>query len=687
MKLVTFILNADETKRQFVGALIENDTKVLDLQRAASTVNAKASRYFESMIDFLSGMADARELAAELIQKSEDDCKISISDVQLLAPVPNPPTLRDTACHEAHLIGCNRRAVIMKGTDISTVDPETFKPGQSWYEEPRFYKGNVHTIIGTGVDVAFPEQENFKDYELELAFYICKEGKNISHRDAMDYVGGYTIFNDFSARMMQLREMDPGLNVGPGRSKDFANAMGPCMVTPDAFDYENAKMIVRVNGEVRGQGNHGECYHKIPDIIEYISYNTTLYPGDIIATGTVGTGAGIETGIPLRVDDVVELEIEGIGKLVNKIVTPPACKFKNTAQRNKRYVCGPVNGKSMFVIDDYPDTWRTLPGNKPILDVWRVNEMPAKASATAAVDMGNLPIEHEPVAGSGNFIFRHVPFNFPMESPRLSELPPPTRKFMMDMLVELHKLIGTKHIPSEEDMQKHATMHRTETLNMLFCAEGDLVSLNDLEDAYLRPGDALIQPAGMHGYKGFGTTSGLLIAADMSTYTQLSEKPKAVMTSKLKRFKRFVTGTMKSESKASGMSDNLLDDYSPNESEIYDKTGKMIGYAGDLWHTFAPNADVSGAVDAVTKPMQEKPPKNGITYRMVDLLPGCVYESDESFLNFFSVITGQLDAVCEEKRVTVPMTGDVIQLKGAAMHLENTSDGITRFARFMIDAE
>lgn len=688
MKLVTYLLKADSGKKQYVGALTKDESQVVDLQKAAQKITGKASRWFESMIDFLTGAGDARALAAELLEKADSSCKVAMEDVQLLAPVPRPLTLRDCACHEAHVTNGQRRILMTKGIDPNTVDPETLKPTKDWYFMPLFYKGNVNSVIGTGVDVAYPEGETFKDYELELAFYICKEGRNISHRDAMDYVGGYTVFNDCSSRMVQLKEMNPALNVGPARGKDFANPMGPCMVTPDAFDYEHAQMTVRVNGQVRGGGNHGECYHKIPEIIEYISSNTTLYPGDAIATGTVGTGSGFEVGMPLRIDDVVEMEIEGIGKLVNKVIAPPAGKRKNLFKANQRFVCGQIDGKSAFVIDDYPDVWNTQGGEgKPCLDVWRVNEMPAKGSATAAVDMGNLPVEHEPKAGSGSSIFRHASASFPLDGPRFADLPEAQRKAMMVAMLEMHKIIGTKNIPTEEDLKKHMTMHRTETLNMFFLSAGEMISLNDLEDAPLKPGDVLIQLAGMHGWKGSGTASGLLVSADMSTFRQLTEKPKPVLTSKLNRFRRYVTGTMKSEEKEDGMTDNLIVDFSPNECEIYDKTGKLIGYAGEMWKTFGPNADVSGASDTITGPMEANPPKSGITFRMIDLLPSCTLETNESCLNYYCSVTGEVDAISDSKRVTVPITGNVIQLKDARMQLENTSTQVVRIAHYMIDAE
>ena len=157
------------------------------------------------------------------------------------------------------------------------------------------------------------------DYELEFGIYIGKEGKNISAGDAPAYIAGYTVFNDFSGRDVLSREIPL---LGPAKGKDFdrGNVMGPCLVTPDEFDpYQEHAMVGRINGEVWSQAKTSEMYWSFPKIIEYISREETLYPGDFIGSGTVGTGSGIEHDRWLKPGDIIELEVEGIGVIRNRV--------------------------------------------------------------------------------------------------------------------------------------------------------------------------------------------------------------------------------------------------------------------------------------------------------------------------------------------------------------------------------
>jgi 2-keto-4-pentenoate hydratase/2-oxohepta-3-ene-1,7-dioic acid hydratase in catechol pathway len=157
------------------------------------------------------------------------------------------------------------------------------------------------------------------DYELELAIVIGKSGKDIPAEKAGEYIAGYMIMNDFSARDAQMKEMKVGL--GPAKGKDFATAFGPWLVTPDEIsDPYNLKMIARVNGEVWSEGNSKTMFRKFTEIIEYASKSERLVAGDVIGSGTVGTGCGFELGKFLNFGDTVELEIENLGTLRNYIV-------------------------------------------------------------------------------------------------------------------------------------------------------------------------------------------------------------------------------------------------------------------------------------------------------------------------------------------------------------------------------
>ena len=188
-------------------------------------------------------------------------------------------------------------------------------------EQPIYYKANRFSFIGHETDVVWPAYSQWMDYELELACVIGKTGKDIAKEKAMEHIFGFTIFNDFSARDAQIAEM--AAQLGPAKGKDFdtGNALGPWIVTLDEIGDPHAlAMDARVNGERWGGGNSGQMHHKWPAVLAHISASETLYAGEVIGSGTVGTGCGLEIGRQLQHGDVVELEIEKIGVLRNKVV-------------------------------------------------------------------------------------------------------------------------------------------------------------------------------------------------------------------------------------------------------------------------------------------------------------------------------------------------------------------------------
>ncbi|MGI9132450.1 MAG: fumarylacetoacetate hydrolase family protein, partial [Rhodoferax sp.] len=247
MKLVTYIRPDDRPLTEHLG-VVTSDVWLVDLQAASQSLRGGPNPHFNDMVAFLSGRPVAQAEAQALADAAGADELVALSSVKLLAPVPRPRMMRDTACYEGHLVNGLRAAARMKGQNPDAMPPEAFKPPAIWYELPLYYKVNVNSIMGMDDEVAYPEGERFKDYELELAVVIGQEGRDIHARDAMRHVGGYTIFNDCSARLTQGKEMPNEFHVGPGLGKDFANPMGPCLVTADAFDPDNAVTITRVNG-------------------------------------------------------------------------------------------------------------------------------------------------------------------------------------------------------------------------------------------------------------------------------------------------------------------------------------------------------------------------------------------------------------------------------------------------------
>ena len=237
----------------------------------------------QSLASFFTGGGSAREHDEYVLE-----------DVQLLAPMPRPPSVRDAYAFEEHI----RNAARVTG-----------RPGvpDEWYELPVFYFSNPAAIFGPDDEIPFPAGSEELDYELEVAAVIGADGA----------IGGFTIMNDWSARDLQRREMKVGL--GPAKGKDFATSLGPVVVTPDELGNLRLEMVARVNGEERSRGNMGDMYHSWEAIIERAATNTQLVPGDVIGSGTVGTGCILEHGDGrwLQPGDVVELEVEGIGVLRN----------------------------------------------------------------------------------------------------------------------------------------------------------------------------------------------------------------------------------------------------------------------------------------------------------------------------------------------------------------------------------
>jgi 2-keto-4-pentenoate hydratase/2-oxohepta-3-ene-1,7-dioic acid hydratase in catechol pathway len=188
-----------------------------------------------------------------------------------------------------------------------------------WYEIPVYYKSGHHNIIGTDTDVLWPSFTDRFDYELELAAVIGKQGRNVPASRAREHIAGFMIMNDFSARDIQRKEMK--VRLGPAKGKDWCTALGPWLITSDELgDPYNLQMHARVNGETWSQGNSSGMYWKFEQMIEFITQDDTIFPGDVIGSGTVDSGCGLELDRWVKRGDLIELEIEGIGTLRNRVV-------------------------------------------------------------------------------------------------------------------------------------------------------------------------------------------------------------------------------------------------------------------------------------------------------------------------------------------------------------------------------
>lgn len=297
-------------------------------------LNSLASSLPATMSDFLKNWEQNYPVAMEAykaLQEAEDfsGTSISFESVQLLAPVPFPASCRDAYAFRQHVETARRNRKVEMILEFD--------------QYPVFYFTNHRAIQGPGVVECMPDHFQKLDFELEAAIVICKKGRNIKAEVADDFIGGLMIMNDLSARQMQMEEMV--LNLGPAKGKDFATTLGPWLVTLEELrPYEiaaedkhigknwNLNMTCKINGVQVSTGNLADMAWTFAEIIERASYGVNMFPGDVIGSGTVGTGCFLElngTGLLdnpyyqeqwLMNGDIVQLEIDQLGILENKIV-------------------------------------------------------------------------------------------------------------------------------------------------------------------------------------------------------------------------------------------------------------------------------------------------------------------------------------------------------------------------------
>jgi 2-keto-4-pentenoate hydratase/2-oxohepta-3-ene-1,7-dioic acid hydratase in catechol pathway len=298
LKLITFINQEGKKKAGWVEG-----NNVFDLHEVSN------GELPDNVLDLIKGY----ERYLPKLQKLEGK-STPLDEINLTTPLPNPPSVRDFIAFEEHMLNAGKRVGL--------------PPVPEWYEIPVFYFTNHLALRGPNDKVERPPSCKLLDYELEMACVIGKEGKNIKAEEAEEYIFGYTILNDWSARDLQSKEMKVGL--GPAKGKDFANSIGPYIVTKDELeayrigDRFDLSMTASVNGKMLSEGNFKDIYYSFGQMIERASEGVTLYPGEVIGSGTVGRGCLLELGPEihrwLEPGDMVELEVEGLGKLRNTVV-------------------------------------------------------------------------------------------------------------------------------------------------------------------------------------------------------------------------------------------------------------------------------------------------------------------------------------------------------------------------------
>ena len=325
MKLVTYKQHNSNPR---VGIFYNN--LIFDIRKAAEYLKMETPSFIGQIIEEWSHWLNELKIIYDEIINGRITAETDREHVELLAPLPHPNSCRDAYAFRQHVETARRNR------DAEMI-PE-------FDQFPVFYFTNHNAIFGEGDIIVEDDHLQKLDFELEAAIVIGKRGKNISAREADSYIAGYTIMNDLSARKLQMEEMK--LNLGPAKGKDFATVIGPYLVTTNELDNHkietpsgnkyDLKMTAKHNGKLISEGNLKDMNWTFAEIIERASYGVELFPGDVIGSGTVGTGCYLElngtkaleakekgeefTPTWLKEGDTIELEIEGLGVLKNKIV-------------------------------------------------------------------------------------------------------------------------------------------------------------------------------------------------------------------------------------------------------------------------------------------------------------------------------------------------------------------------------
>ncbi len=324
MKLATYRSKGKE----YVGLVHGGDKLVLELTKISKRADSR-DPVFNSMLSFIDAGEAALDQARAIFQKYETDSDLSIqvSDVEILAPLPEPRQMRDGMSFPLHIRQSPRGSLKLKAraennaAELARLEAEPLPDLPEIYrKQPIYYITNRFSVKGTNTTVKWPRYSEIMDYELEFGIITKGKGANISAAKARDHIFGYTIFNDFSARDAQRIEMEGRLGPAKGKSFDGGNVLGPWIVTPDEIgDPYKLNMEVRVNGKVRSKGVSDGMLFSFEEIIAHVTQDETLMPGEFIGSGTVGNGCGLELGWYLEHGDSIELEVEKIGVLKNRV--------------------------------------------------------------------------------------------------------------------------------------------------------------------------------------------------------------------------------------------------------------------------------------------------------------------------------------------------------------------------------
>jgi 2-keto-4-pentenoate hydratase/2-oxohepta-3-ene-1,7-dioic acid hydratase in catechol pathway len=326
MKFVTF---SREPGRPRPGVVVGTDktARVLDLEAAAMRIDSSRAAP-TSLLQLIEGGERALDTARRIVERTlaEEDLSYPLGTVTLLSPVPEPPQMRDFSVFPGHIrnapAGMQRIAARKHRDECAAKAVKALDDvPQVYRDRPIYYITNRFSVSGPDADVLWPDYSGLMDFELELGVFISKGGRNIRAAEARGHIFGYTIYNDLSARDTQFEEMQGMLGPAKGKSFDAGNVLGPWIVTTDEIpDPYNLVMRARVNGETWTDADSSGMLHSFEEMIVYVSRGETLHAGEFFGSGTVGGGCGLELDRWLKHGDVVELEVERIGVLRNRVL-------------------------------------------------------------------------------------------------------------------------------------------------------------------------------------------------------------------------------------------------------------------------------------------------------------------------------------------------------------------------------
>jgi 2-keto-4-pentenoate hydratase/2-oxohepta-3-ene-1,7-dioic acid hydratase in catechol pathway len=312
-----------------VGVVDTVKGRLLDLAAAAERVGWDPAP-FASMLALIDSDDMGLELAQELAEGAGPWAKLE--SVKLLSPLPQPRQMRDAMSFETHIRQSGRGARALEARAqggeaafTAALAAPTDPLGEVYRQMPIYYLTNRMIVAGPEATVRWPRYSEVMDYELEIAIVTRRTRANIPEAEAADHIFGYTIFNDFSARDRQRVEMAGRLGPAKGKSFDGANVLGPWIVTPDELgDPQTLDVEVCVNGETRAKGNTANMLFSFPQLLAYASQDETIHAGEVFGSGTVGNCCGLEIGRFLASGDAIELHVDRIGVLRNRVVAQVA---------------------------------------------------------------------------------------------------------------------------------------------------------------------------------------------------------------------------------------------------------------------------------------------------------------------------------------------------------------------------